>query len=246
MKINYEKCIGCGQCMPYCPIQAIYCDKNVCKVNEDLCYECGTCLRVNICPVDAIYENKGIFRYPRIIRKAFSDPTAIHMETTLMRGRGTQEVKNNDVSNRYKEGEVGILIEVGRPTIGTRLIEVEKVTSHLAKVGFNNFEKDNPVFGLFLNSKEGKLKEELLNERILSLIMELKIKKSELEKFLDEIYKISKKIDTVFTLSLITRYDDMRIPIREIVDKSKLTYGKTAKINIGVGRHTNKLIGKVN
>src|SRR3979490_309335 len=58
--------------------------------------------------------------WPRIVRRAFSDPRVPH-ESTGVEGRGTEEVKTNDVSNRVKVGEVGFTIEFGRPGVGAGL-----------------------------------------------------------------------------------------------------------------------------
>jgi len=240
MQIDIEKCVGCGKCHPYCPDQAIYFENGISKIDEDLCFECGNCLRSEICPVDAIYEVDYVFVYPRSVRKFFSDPTTTHKETN-MPGRGTEEVKTNDVTNRYKKGEVGVALEVGRPTVGTRLYEVEEITMRLAKAGFNNFEESNPVSGLMADPITGKFKKEVLNERILSAIVEFICSENELEKCLNVIYEISKKINTVFTMDLITCYEPgMKIRIQNIIDRSKFTPRHNAKINIGIGRKSNK------
>ncbi|MBA7579187.1 Ion-translocating oxidoreductase complex subunit B [subsurface metagenome] len=240
MQIDMEKCVGCGRCHPYCPDQAIYFEDGVSKIDEDLCFECGTCLRSEICPVDAIYEVDDVFAYPRSVRKFFSDPTTTHKETN-MPGRGTEEVKTNDVTNRYKKGEVGVALEVGRPTVGTRLYEVEKITMRLAKAGFNNFEESNPVSGLMADPITGEFKKEVLNERILSAIVEFICSENELEKCLNVIYEISKKINTVFTMDLITCYEPgMKIGIQDTINKSKFTPRHNAKINIGIGHKPNE------
>jgi len=240
MLIDQEKCVGCGRCQPFCPAQAIYFESKKSKIDEDLCFECGTCLRVGVCPVDAIYESEYVFEYPRSARKFFSDPTTSHKETGIP-GRGTEEVKTNDVTQRFKKGEIGIGLEVGRPTVGARLHEVEKVTMELAKAGFNNFEECNPVSGLMQETKTGKLKDEVLNERVLSAIVEITIKEEELEKCLETVLNIAKKTTTVFTMDLITRYEAaMKTKVDNIIKKSKFKPLKVAKINIGIGRRSNK------
>ena len=53
--IHQEICVGCGRCQPYCPAGAISFVDLVSVVDQDKCYECGTCLRVEVCPVD-VYE----------------------------------------------------------------------------------------------------------------------------------------------------------------------------------------------
>jgi formate hydrogenlyase subunit 6/NADH:ubiquinone oxidoreductase subunit I len=63
MIIDSQVCIGCSNCMPYCPVEAIVetetkttKGKKVLAVDTDKCVECGNCLRVNICPAEAISQ----------------------------------------------------------------------------------------------------------------------------------------------------------------------------------------------
>lgn len=51
VKIDKEKCTGCGACAEICPVDAIKVD-DVAVVDENECIDCGTC--VEECPVDAI------------------------------------------------------------------------------------------------------------------------------------------------------------------------------------------------
>lgn len=240
MKIFENKCVGCGRCHPYCPGEAIYFIDGISKIDQDLCFECGTCLRSEVCPVDAIYEPDDIFDYPRSVRKFFSDPTTTHKETN-MPGRGTEEVKTNDVTNRFVKGEVGVGLEVGRPTVGTKISEVQKITKALAEAGFNDFEDHNPVSGLMKDSEKGILKDEVLDERVLSAIVEFTIKEEELSRCLKVIDEIADNIDTVFTMDLITCYDKgMKIRIKEELAKYSFQPRPNAKINIGIGRRKDK------
>lgn len=48
--VDEEECIGCGNCLESCPVDAITLN-DVAKVSDD-CIECGTC--VSNCPTDAI------------------------------------------------------------------------------------------------------------------------------------------------------------------------------------------------
>ncbi len=55
IKIDYEKCTNCGECVNACPSQAAYGILSRKKMPAD-CFSCARCLRV--CPVDAIAFKK--------------------------------------------------------------------------------------------------------------------------------------------------------------------------------------------
>ena len=102
MVVDQELCIGCGRCVPYCPVRAISIVNKKAVIDQELCVECGTCGRKNNivkCPRNALHEREDVTKHPRSIRKFFSDPMATHVETKVP-GRGTEEVKTNDVTGR--------------------------------------------------------------------------------------------------------------------------------------------------
>ena len=69
----------------------------------------------DVCPTAAFEPDE--LAWPRVVRRAFSDPRVPH-ESTGIEGRGTEEVKTNDVTGRVGLGEVGFTIEFGRPGVG--------------------------------------------------------------------------------------------------------------------------------
>ena len=112
MKIDSLKCQKCAKCIPFCPVGAISVKGKNVIIEVDECVECGVCARSGICQDGAFVREELV--WPRILRAEFSDPTIPHKKTDIA-GRGTAEMKTNDVSGRIKRGEVGVAVELGRP-----------------------------------------------------------------------------------------------------------------------------------
>ena len=119
MLIDKEKCIACGQCEVYCPVGAITIGDEHAEIDFDECTECYNCLRMADCPAEAIYQQK--LEWPRTVRSVLSDVLTIAPESGIS-GRGTEEMKTNEVTGRFKHGWAGVGIEVGRPTLGARFL----------------------------------------------------------------------------------------------------------------------------
>jgi NAD-dependent dihydropyrimidine dehydrogenase PreA subunit len=238
MIIHREICVGCGRCQPYCPTNAIHFEGLKSVVDQEVCYECGSCLRANICPVDAIEESPGVFEYPRALRKYFSDPNATHVATGIQ-GRGTEESKTNDVTLRCGPGEVGVGIEVGRPTIGMGLPDIQKITRALARAGINEIEPANPIHSMIQDPATGDLKPEMMGERVLSAIIEIHIKRERLPLVLRTLKEVARELDSVFTLDVFTLLEpNLQVPqeVLAMIEAEGLTWRPNAKINMGLGR----------
>jgi len=232
MKIDEESCIVCGVCVPYCPVGAISMD-DVAVIDQDECVDCGVCLRSGVCPVDAIiYEPAP---WPRSLRVVFSDARAVHKDTGIP-GRGTSEMKTNDVTGMFKRGWIGLGIELGRPGIGTRFHDVDKVAQAMAKLRAQ-FAPNNPVTFLMEDVSTGKLKEEVLNEKVLSAIIEFIFPIDKLKDVLTSLKKVSKEVDTVFSVECISRVEpDGSLPVEKIFSNLGIPYYINGKTNIGLGR----------
>ncbi|MFC1798210.1 DUF362 domain-containing protein [Thermodesulfobacteriota bacterium] len=238
MIIYKEVCVGCGQCQPRCPSGAISFLDRKSTVDQELCFECGTCLRIEVCPVDAIHESPHVFEFPRALRKHFSDPCVTHAATGVG-GRGTEECKTNDVSLRCGPGEVGIAIEVGRPTLGMGLRDIQKITRTLAQSGIHEIEPNNPIHSMIQNPVNGDLKPELLNERVLSAIIEMKVQRDQLRNVLKTIKKVIPELDSVFTLCVFTMLEPgLTVPLEilGVIESEGFSCRPNAKINMGLGK----------
>lgn len=268
MRISAERCVACGNCTYVCPMGAIYIDPVIRRatIDRDECVECYTCLNgmsqehlnptlvralrrlfswfrlrfdpePDVCPT-AAFEPEEL-TWPRVVRRAFSDPRVPH-ESTGVEGRGTEEVKTNDVSGRIQVGEVGFTIEFGRPGVGVRFFEIQEMTRALARAGVH-FERRNPVTTLMKDIATGDIREDILDEKILSAIVEIKVPVERTEEIIRLVWEVEKRVDTVVSLGVGTRCDErgeenVVAPILE-----RLGYRlHRAKTNTGLGRVTNE------
>jgi hypothetical protein len=150
-------------------------------------------------------------------------------------------MKTNDVTGRYPRGKVGIAAEVGRPGIGTRLRELEKITTAMAALGVT-FEKDNPVYALFDNPATGKLKEELLGEKVLSVVFEFSTTPDKVPVVLTNLQKVSKQVNTVFSVDMCSLLEsDGTCAAEEAAREAGFEIRPNGKDNIGLGRPLAKL-----
>ena len=239
MIIHEEVCVGCGQCQPYCPARAIGFVGLKSVVDQEKCMECGTCLRVGMCPVDALAEHPMVFEYPRSVRKVFSDPTTTHKATEVP-GRGTEECKTNDVTGRVPAESVGIAIEVGRPTLGMKISDVQKITRALAKAGITEIESNNPVHAMVKDPQKGDLKDELMDERVVSAIIEMEVKRDRMRPILRTAVEVAKELeDSVFCLDCYCLLEPgLTVPqeVLDAIEAEGLTWRPNAKVNLGLGR----------
>src|SRR5438067_2207914 len=229
MYINPDKCVACGNCTYVCPMGAIYVDPKITRatVDRNECVECYACFNglsqehlnptmvrtmrkifqamrlrfdpePDVCPTAAFEPDK--LEWPRVVRRAFSDPRVPH-ESTGVSGRGTEEVKTNDVSGRVKVGEVGFTIEFGRPGVGVWFSDIQKMAWAMAKAGVS-FEKKNPVTSLMTDVSTGTLREDILSEKVMSAILEIKTTVDRTEEIILLVLEVEKQLDTVVDIGV--------------------------------------------
>lgn len=206
MYIDKELCNRCLDCRPVCPVGAIVLEDKEAVIDYETCVECGVCQRFEICPESAIKQVEEI-PYPRVIRAVFSDPIQRH-ESTGVQGRGTEEMKTNDVTNNYVRGKIGFSVELGRPGVGAYLSDLEKVLMEVTRRGAE-FIEDNPVMQLMADRSTGALRPEILGEKVLSAIAEFIIPEAEALGFAEEMKEfLNSELGCVATMSVTSRADE--------------------------------------
>lgn len=236
--INKEKCVGCKNCIKYCTVDAIHYlpDEKKCYVDQSRCTECYVCVRQKVCPVGAI-ETVELDNFYKQFQHVMSDPVENHGVTGVT-GRGTEEVKTNDVSGRVKKGFAGFSIDMGRPGLGVYLRDAEKVAMAMAEAGFV-FEKPEttPLSALMTDMKTGKLDDACLDYHLLSVIIEGSCPLEKMSDVFRALQRVEKEIDTVFSVGLILRVDENgENPVLRKLDELGIPQPHRGKVNVGLGR----------
>jgi hypothetical protein len=253
-------------------MNAIYLESGTAQVNQDECVECSTCYRflpsegwnpalirlarraiqllrlrfdqpLDRCPTGALEPPD--LEWPRSLRRAFSDPLVVHDDTGLA-GRGTEEIKTNDVTGRIGEGEAGMVIDLGRPGVGVRFGDIQKLTVALAVLG-TEFEPANPVTMLMEDRATGRLKPEILEEKVLSAIIEFKTTLDRLPEYLRTLDEVEGDLDTVISVGVSSCCaPDGAIPHQQVCLEAGRVLSANGKTNLGLGRPVPAMNGEGN
>jgi Pyruvate/2-oxoacid:ferredoxin oxidoreductase delta subunit len=242
MRADKDKCIACKRCFPYCPmgrIQTYHRHDKIpgrvyIEIDQDKCTDCGMCVRANICPVKALSQE--VEDWPREIRGILSNPL-IEFKGSQVPGRGTEEMKTNDVKGSFLPGEVGVGVELGRPGIGAYFRDVEIVAMALMGAGIGyKLAEENPVTHFMADKTTGKLRDDVLGEKATSAIIEGKCKLEMLPRALQALKEAAEKVESVFTVEVITKVTPAgEVPTKAILDELGIWYSINSKNNLGLG-----------
>jgi hypothetical protein len=214
-------------------VSAISLGDETSSIDAHECTECSTCTRSEVCPVDAIKTVE--LGWPRVLRETFSNPLAKH-ETTGITGRGTEGIKTNDAQNRFRRGDIGVFIEVGRPVLGGRFSDVNRIVKKFKAHGYDVIE-ENPISALIDDPKTGALKPDILDEKIISCVIEFVLPDTAADELMAVVHELSGQVESVFSLSVALRADgEGRSPFEELFGTNVFCL-PNAKANIGMAEH---------
>ena len=168
----------------------------------------------------------------------FSNPLVVK-KSTGAGGRGTEETKTNDSTNRYKRGEIGVLVEPGRPVVGSRFRDVEKILRKFRARGYE-IVAQNPVVDLIADPKTGSLNPEILDEKIISCVIEFIVPEAAAHDVVVLIRELSAEVESVFSVSLALRAGTQGESRFEQLLGSKIYHLPTGKVNIGAAENIAK------
>jgi len=110
MKVNAEKCIGCGECITDCPVNDIELVKGTAKIKNLNCFKCGHCIA--ICPQDAITTDEYNMNEVKEYKEDDFSLAADNLLNFIKFRRTIRQFKDKDVA----EEKISKIIEAGRFT----------------------------------------------------------------------------------------------------------------------------------
>ncbi len=108
------------------------------------------------------------------------------------------------------------------------------MTRALAQMGIE-FELKNPVTHLMTDKKTGKIRDDILNEKILSAIVEFKTSIENVAAVLRRVDEVSKTLETVVAVGVATRCDQTGgSALDAILNEEGFSFVR-GKTNLGLG-----------
>jgi hypothetical protein len=170
----------------------------------------------------------------KLLKRSFED---VMEEQKGLGGRGTTDMKTVDLTENLPYGMIDISIEMGRPALGVYFRDVEKVSSSLAQHEID-FDPSNNVTKI-IDPSTGRIKKEykeVLDEKVLSAVIRCRVSFEQVVEVYDLLEKVASNIDTVFTLFLVNRCDDGKIPLIHTLNDHGIEVRENGKTNLGLGR----------
>ena len=256
--IDETKCIGCMECIPYCPVSAIVESpyKGIVSIDAERCTECGVCLQSGVCSVSAIVAKE--LTWPRTLRGKFHIPHAPYRTTPIMsqvsRPLITDEVQiwsshqnptehTNDVDGLLGHGDAVVMIELGRPHGGTTFRDVEKIIQALIPVGlqlerqYPPMDERSPLTDLIIDVPKGILRKDILEERAGWAFLRVTVPEEEIPKVFQKLRQGTTEIDSIFAIDIVSRVGKDGSTVAErVANEVGVQPACNCKTNVGLGR----------
>ena len=98
-------------------------------------------------------------------------------------------------------------------------------------------QEETPLAAVMTDINTGKLHDECLDYRLLSVIIEGRCREERIKDVLAALQRVEKEIDTVFSLGLISRVDDEgRCSALDCLEELGIPQPHRGKVNVGLGR----------
>lgn len=250
--IDRTRCVGCKECIPYCPVSAIAECSGTSGVGIDpeRCTECGVCLQAEICPVGAIAARE--LTWPRTLRGRYhnrhapyraasplaqiSHPLSYTEEGQIFPGNPVTTGLTNDVRGFYRRGDAGIMVELGQPHLGTTFRDVQKAIQALAPLGLR-LDMSTPLADIIADVSKGTLIQEILDETTGWVVLGLVVRENLVSEVVRRLRQVEAEADTVFAVSIVSLVETNGSAVADrVASQIGLQPAINCKTNVGLGR----------
>ncbi len=106
----------------------------------------------------------------------------------------------------------------------------------MAKLGAH-FEPQNPISSLMADVQTGELRKEILNEKVMSCVIECDFPAEQMTVALKALEEVAKQVDCAFSIACIGKAEsDGFVPVEKMLKDLKVPYYINSKNNVGLGR----------
>ncbi|MFC2042350.1 hypothetical protein ACFLTV_02490, partial [Chloroflexota bacterium] len=149
----------------------------------------------------------------------------------------------NDVEGLLRHGEAVIVVELGRPHLGTTFLDVQKVVQTLIPFGmrldlqYPTLDERSPLTELATDAAKGIFRPEILGERTGWELLKLVVPEKGVPEVVRSLQRVAKEIDTVFALDIVSRVaQDGSTVAERLADEIGVAPAPNCKTNVGLGR----------
>jgi len=203
-------------------------------IDQDVCYECSTCLRAAHCP------SMPSLNLPTslIIRGRCAGISAIPAPPTRPPASRAAERRNPRPTTSPSLWSQADRCRHRDWTAYARDVPSRHPEDHPGdrRAGVHKIEPHNPIHSMIANEATGDLKPEMLGERVLSAIIEIQVERNQLRGILRTLKEVAKEVDSVFCIDAFTVVEPgLKIPeeVLESIQAEGFTWRPNAKINMG-------------